>query len=144
MVRMRLATAISPQHLALRVMGGEFNWVCSSAERVSSGSMAASEQRDAAEEKHFCDHVAKPRGLRDMHQNGMTFRSSVSSAKLDRIYCNQHITEQLDRSISCTTLEWRTELSDHRPVIFSRRLPHRTSNQQHVIPATAYQHDDFL
>eukprot|EP00959_Pyramimonas_sp_CCMP1952_P307674 6439858-Pyramimonas_sp.AAC.1 len=54
----------------------------------------------------------------------MTFASSSAWSRLDRLYCNQHVAEQLDRDIKAVALEWKPHLSDHRAVLFSRRLPH--------------------
>ena len=48
------------------------------------------------------------KGLYEIDQPEHTHADATSSAKLDRVYVNDHLTEQLDKTLSCTATNWWT------------------------------------
>ncbi len=50
----------------------------------------------------------------------MGIRARLSLAKLDRVYVNQPVSDQLDKRVFSAALPW-TELSQHRPLAFGRQ-----------------------
>ena len=58
--------------------------------------------------------------LYELFQPEPTHEGPPSFAKLDRVYVNQHIADQLDKRIFSSALPW-TGLSQHRPLAFGRQ-----------------------
>ena len=50
--------------------------------------------------------------------------------------------EQIDRELQAVALEWN-DLSNHRAVLVSRRLPERLTEHGKPIPREIYSHPDF-
>ena len=142
-LRCRLANAIAPKGSVLTVLGGDFNWVTAEGDRISLSTATPSSRNDSNEENHFKNIVARPHGLHEMFQMEPTHASATSRSRLDRIYCNQHVVEQLDRHIKVVALEWKPQLSHHRAVLFARRLPHAVSSDERPVCVQSIQHDDF-
>jgi exonuclease III len=122
-LRLRIANNIANKNRALTILAGDFNYVPTDADRMNLNDISASGRRDKQEEAHFQATVAAPHGLHEMTQHEFTFASRNSRARLDRFYANYPASEQLDRHFRSAALEWRTDLSMHRAVQFSRRAP---------------------
>ena len=62
--------------------------------------------------------------LHELYQPQHTYADAAATSRIDRVYTNQHVVEQLDRHIFVAPLEF-TRLSQHRPLAFGRvgRLP---------------------
>ena len=54
----------------------------------------------------------------------------MSNSRIDRVYLNNHISEQLDHKFGCSTLPRRADLSSHAPLSFFRKGPSNTNNLQ--------------
>ncbi|CAK0805666.1 unnamed protein product, partial [Prorocentrum cordatum] len=61
----------------------------------------------------------------------------------DRVYMNRDVTDQIDRQLRAAALEWRPQLSAHRPVLVSRTAPQRLSESARRVPDFAVQRPDF-
>lgn len=77
----------------------------------------------------------------DLHQPDTTHRCAVAHARLDRIYLNQHIVEQVDRELQVVALDW-FDLSHHRAVLAARKIPDKLEHTHRVIPKQVYTHPD--
>ena len=143
LLRERLAQNVVDQNDALTVIGGDFNYVTSTQDRTSLSSAEESGRRDSSEEAHFQSILATKFGFHEMFQGEPTHASSNSRARLDRIYTNQHVAEQLDRHLRVSALEWRSDLSHHRAVFFSRSSPQRLPVAERGVSTTAVNHADF-
>ena len=125
--------SIAPQSSVLTVLGGDFNYVTDNIERVSTSTASSSNRRDTSEERHFNNVVSGPFGLQEMFQAEPTHALASARSRLGRMYCNQHVVEQLDRHIKAVALEWNPHLSHHRAVLFSQQLPQKLpSHEQQV------------
>ena len=102
-----------------------------------------STRSDAGEENHFRNQITIPYGVEEMFQPELTHASASVRSRLDRIYCNQHTSEQLDRHFRVAALEWCMESSNHRAVVFARMQPHKIASSERKITAKATNHDDF-
>ena len=122
-MRCRMANHCLPQNTCLTVMAGDFNWVTMPQDRVSLTSAQFSTTDDSKDEQHWKTAVAQPIGLHELHQPLHTHSSAQARSRLDRVYWNQHFAEQLDRTLTCTTLEWQPSLSAHRAISFARKTP---------------------
>lgn len=78
----------------------------------------------------------------ELQQPQFTYESKVVRSRIDRIYANNYIADQLDRHYACTALPW-TPLSSHRPVSFSRCKPTHKHNNPSTLPQAPLQHRDW-
>ena len=117
-IRGVLANNIVGQMMALSTIGGDFNFVTSNEDRYTKATMSWSGHKDAAEQKDWEDRLEKPHGLHELHQPMATHNSGVARSRLDRLYTNHHVAEQLDSRFGCSCLDWCPQHSHHRPVVF--------------------------
>ena len=73
----------------------------------------------------------------------MTHSGSTAFSRIDRFYSNQHVAEQIDRELQAVALEWRPDLSAHRPIFVDRRLPVEAGYITRPISKSCYTHPDF-
>ena len=66
-------------------------------------------------------------GIAELHQHEMTHRCAVAQSRLDHIYLNQDIVEQIDRELPVEALDW-TSLSHHRAVMSACKIPEKLEN----------------
>ena len=55
-----------------------------------------------------------------------TYDSGIARSRLDRVYANHHVSDQMDAKFGCACLDWVPHLSNHRPVVFYRFRQTRT------------------
>ena len=127
----------------LSVLGGDFNWVTANSDRISISTASPSMRNDNGEDNHFKNHISIPHDLHEMFQSEPTHASASTRSRLDRIYCNQHVSEQLDRHLKVAALEWKVEVSNHRAVLFSRMLPQKVAHNERKVSDSAVKHEDF-
>lgn len=140
-LRHRIAGAIRPRHEALTIIGGDFNWTVQEQDRRSKSNMVNSGRGGVAEEKHFLSCMS---GFEELFQEEMTHECDSAFSRIDRIYSNQHAAETIDRELRAAALEWRRDLSNHRPVFASRRLPDKSNAGLKPITTDIYTHRDFV
>ena len=59
----------------------------------------------------------------------------MKQPRLDRVYLNYHLEDQLDHEIRCTALPWVSSLiSSHRPLWFEWRPPEPHQDTIKAIP----------
>ena len=78
-------------------------------------------RRDNVGAQCFQQQVVQTGGFFELHQEHHTFEGGRAMSRLDRVYANWHVSEQLDRTVECTASAWPHTLSDHRPLLFARR-----------------------
>ena len=118
----------------LTVVAGDFNFVQEREDRWSKAEADFSGDRDLAEAQHWRDCFAGDSRLREIWQPAATHDGPISRARLDRVYSTGHVADQLDRMVGATVLEWRQDLSHHRPLAFSRIAPPRKESGDRPIP----------
>ena len=117
-----VAAEVANKETVLTVMGGDFNWAARDSDRRAMTTGVAGGARDRGEERHFEVTLGARHSLHEMHQPEETYTSRRSRVRLDRIYSNHHIVDQLDHVFQAVALEWPGwDCSDHRAVLFSRR-----------------------
>ena len=137
------APFIVHRNSVLSIAVGDFNWATADNVRRSLNGLETSGARNRGEERRFEKTVATPHGLHEQYQNDFTHQSSSAWSRLDRIYCNQHVVEQLDRELRVTALDWREDLSNHRAVGFSRKIPDEAASGRRGVSEAAIKHVDF-
>ena len=60
--------------------------------------------------------------LSELYQPHGTHDNAGARSRLDRIYTSSGVADQLDAQLGCAALDWCKHLSDHRPIIFFRRV----------------------
>lgn len=127
----------------LTILGGDFNYTTEEGDRINLANAADAGRRDKPEQQHFQTILGDPFGLFELHQPSFTFATSNSRARLDRIYANFPVADQLDRHFRSSALEWRTDLSLHRAVRCSRSTPHHVNKDRAPISDNIIQDSDF-
>ena len=126
-IRKKIADRTKPVHGALSIVGGDFNYVTEEKDRwtLAKGDWSCTD--NSADQKDFLEKLGPQTGLHELHQEHATHRSGLAQSRLDRVYTNQHCSVQLDSSLGCAALEWDTDISHHRPVIFFKN--HRSKDE---------------
>ena len=116
-----LSTAIQPQAEVLSILMGDFNYVAHHRDRFNKANNNGVESSDGTEESSFRRVLGEPFDLCELQQEEYTHDSALGRSRLDRVYSNHHLSDQLDRRIGCVALNWVPWLSAHRPVGFFRQ-----------------------
>ena len=64
--------------------------------------------------------------FRNFNQPMATHDSGHVKSRLDRVYTNHHVCDQIDSRFGCACLDWAPHLSHHRPVVFFRHRPSKS------------------
>ena len=104
---------------ALMVLAGDFNFVMIEADRWNKQAGLHSGASDAAEAAHW-RRVLPATLLYELHQSEPTHEGPFSLARLDRVFTNQTVADQLDKRVFSAALAW-TGGSQHRPLAFGRQ-----------------------
>ena len=116
----KLAARLNPTDKVLTVMIGDFNFVEEKQDRWDKENGKWTGDKDHQEAIYFHDTIGKPFKLVEWAQPQMTCETAKARSRIDRLYCIQHISHQLDRMCTIHALEWCPELSAHRPISFGR------------------------
>ena len=120
-----LSTAIQPQAEVLSILMGDFNYVAHHRDRFNKANNNGVESSDGTEESSFRRVLGEPFDLCELQQEEYTHDSALGRSRLDRVYSNHHLSDQLDRRIGCVALNWVPWFSAHRPLVFFDRLAPR-------------------
>lgn len=120
-VRSQLREVLGRRPRSLWIILGDFNYVTKGEDRFCLDSGMFTGARDAAEQRHWREHVAARTGLREISQPSYTFQSTSSRSRLDRIYTNHHTADFFSSTFFAIALPWPVGVSDHRPLSIGRR-----------------------
>ena len=118
--REALAGQIAPANKVLTVLAGDFNYVTDRSDRICAKTAALTAAGDQDDGEHFQQVLGIPHGLAEWSQQHFTHSNTIGRSRIDRMYCNQHVTTQLDRDCTCAALSADQSLSTHRPISFRR------------------------
>jgi len=133
-VRLKIAEHMGDRRCTLSILMGDMNTVANPSDRWCKQTSQYTGGRDEDEERHWERVVAEPTGLVELKQEEPTFESAKCLSRIDRVYTNQHLVEQLDRNIACAALHDDKNASDHRPVAFSRTCKPKQDSEPILIP----------
>ena len=102
-------------------MIGDFNYAAHRCDSFNKDDSFQQRAQGPSDEDHFCKLLRDPFGFCELAQEEYTHDSAIGRSRLDRVYSNHHLTDQLDRCMGCAALTWVPGLSAHRPVAFFRR-----------------------
>ena len=86
--------------------------------------------------------LREQKGFQELEQPEFTHENGQAFSRLDRIYSNHELHEQLDRNY-CMHVKSKTKLSDHKAVCFSKSAADKQFKTQNYLSAAYYKHPDF-
>ena len=116
-----IAQQVPPTHTHTTIMAGDFNFVEHREDRLHLRNMDYTGDKDSQETNHFKQTLTNPHHLQAVFQPHYTHKTTTTMAKLDRFYLNHHPYDQIDHTFHCTTLGWNADLSDHSPLLLTKR-----------------------
>ena len=145
-----IGAKIAPADTTLTIIMGDFNFVTEEKDRWSTDSGTWSGKKDELDAGHWDQHVNSPNKLHDMYQPEPTCTTTEANtedhqalvlSRIDRVYHNHHITDQLDHNFAITALPFNED-SAHRPLTFSKSG--RQKPKEHSpFPAIQLKHPDW-
>ena len=142
-LRHQISNNIASEQITLTMVAGDFNSVVDPMDRYSIATAATSTRNDKGEGSHFKNTTGLAHGMVEMHQLEHTHAAASTRSRLDRIYCNQHVSEQLGKNLKAVALGWKPAVSSHRAVLFSHFSPHHVAKEDRQVAAHACQHAEF-
>ena len=115
-----LLPTFRPQTEALTLLLGDWNFTADPTDRFCRSTANWTGAVDN-EEADALATMLKPHRFHELHQDEFTHSSERGESRLDRVYSNHHLMDQLDRDWGCAALAWTKAMSDHRPVSMFRR-----------------------
>jgi len=134
----QLSEHIQPKDEVLTVISGDFNFVEGERDRYCTDSGEWTGLKDSSEADLFREHIRSPHGMFELEQNQFTCEAGGARSRIDRMYCNQHLSYQLDKHMACNVLEWEKSVSVHRAIVFSRRTPQPKDPESKPIPTCEF------
>ena len=142
-----LATAMRPQSQVLSIMMGDWNFVVDTTDRFEGEEARWTGRQDAVEAAAFASTFGLPHGFVELDQPEFTHESGRTQARgasrLDRVYSNHHLMDQLDHEWGCSALNWTKRLSHHRPVSFCRRAKQEDGEADKPLDAGVFRDPDW-
>ena len=142
-----LAAAMRPQSQVLSLMMGDWNFVMDTTDRFEGEEARWTGGQDAVEAATFASTFNQPHGFVELDQPEFTHESGRTQARgasrLDRIYSNHHLMDQLDHEWGCSALRWTKRLSHHRPVSFFRRAKSEDGETGKPLDAAVFRDPDW-
>ena len=84
-------------------------------------------------------NISSVHGLFEFEQEHFTHHSSTGTSKLDRVYMNVPVVDQLDYRIGCVALSWLPPTtSSHRPISFRHEAAPAKLPAERSLPARVF------
>ena len=119
---------LAPHDQVLSILMGDWNFVMETEDRLCLHTMDYTGRSDKPLARHF-QSMLDTYELHEIEQPAYTHENSTAHSRIDRIYMNHHVSDQLDRQFSASTLP-RTNLSTHKPITFARKSKQADTNDQ--------------
>ena len=133
---------IAPQQRVLSLIVGDFNFVSHTSDRWNKEEGKWSGDGDKKDRDTIAEALLAPHHFHEVYQPAFTCEVARARSRIDRIYSNHYVADQLDRHYSCTVRLW-TRLSAHRPLSFARISPKRAPSIPPPIPIGPLTHPDW-
>ena len=145
--RRLLSSHLSPTCSTLSIVVGDWNYVVHCKDRWCHAQQNWTGHSNTKEAEEADELVFHPADLHELYQENHTHFSTIASSRIDRVYTNHHLSEQLDHRFGCTTLPRQSQLSTHAAISFSRTKPStHTPGTEHSTPTlthTTINHPDW-
>ena len=133
---LRLQKEMRPQLKVLSILMGDFNFVMKNEDRLCLRTMEHTGRHDKPTADRF-NQLLEEHKLHELEQPIYTHTNTTAHSRIDRIYSNHHVADQLDRTFAISALA-RTNLSTHRPITFSRKTKPKNNANDNQGPFPAY------
>ena len=139
----QLRENISSNDSVLTILMGDWNFVMETEDRLCLRTMDFTGRADRPLARKF-QTVLDAYQLHELEQPAFTHENTTAHSKIDRIYTNHHVSEQLDRQFSASTLP-RTKLSSHKAITFARQSKQADDQQPKKVqfPSYVLQHEHW-
>ena len=114
-----LSENLSPKDEALTILMGDWNFVMKTDDRFCIRTLQSTGHTDNPTARQF-QQFLDSHALHELEQPAFTHENTTAFSRIDRIYANHHMTDQLDRHFCAAALA-HTKLSTHRPITFARQ-----------------------
>ena len=98
---------------------------------------------DLKEAEYFHDVVWTPHGSQEILQPHSTHVNGMAYSRLDRVYSNHYLSDQLDRNYCCFLVKVPKGLSAHHAIAFARQIPRDVGPKPVNITESTINHPDF-
>jgi len=142
-LRGKLSGALTTPSKALTLLMGDFNTVVHDDDRINPLAQTETGRRDAVEEEHWRNAVARKFDMYELEQPLATYQEGGTRSRIDRVYTNQPPSDQLDKRVGCAALEWVPKLSAHRAITCVRAEKSHSINPNSAIPDWVLDHQRF-
>ena len=97
------------------------------------------------EKQAFRAELWDKRQFEELSQDDFTHENGTARSRTDRAYCNQHLSEQLERHIECSVMPFPLTLSAHQPLCFAKRVAKMQEDRGKNKPVQSWclQHPSF-
>ena len=137
-----LARRIRPREEVLTIMLGDWNFAACEKDRLNKATGQWSGLQDKSSSELWLKEIQTPHNFHEFQQPAFTCNVAAARSRIDRVYANNFVADQLDRKYSCVALPW-TELSSHRPISFARRTPTKHNRTNPCLPTGPMDHKDW-
>ena len=134
---------LRPRETALSILFGDWNYVAQDEDRFCKYDARWTGDPDAPEQRWFSQTFCSERGFQELAQPDYTHDSALGQSRLDRVYSNHPLADQLDRDWGCSALDWSKGLSNHRPISFFRRGHTKRDFQSRPLPSSVFTHPEW-
>ena len=126
-----LKMKLAPTNTTLSVVAGDWNYVTHHKDRWCNTQKDWTGRKDTKEAEEADEGTFHPAGLHELYQENHTYISTIATSRIDRVYTNHHLSDQLDYKFGCTTLPREGRLSSHAAISFYRQKPptHKHDNK---------------
>ena len=140
-LRNSIASHAPSPHFCHSIIMADFNYVTSDDDRVQLRNGTTSGAPDASDEAHFRRVLSERHSFKELQQDAFTHELNGCRSRLDRVYSNHALSDQLDRQYVCHAHPW-TPLSSHRPVSFARIHSRKDRKVASSLQAAVCMHED--
>ena len=120
---------LAPCTTTLSIVTGDWNYVVHPKDRWACTSQTWTGAKDRKEAEEGDEHTFHPHNLHELYQENHTYFSTNATSRIDRVYSNHHLSEQLDHKFGCTTLTRHAGLSAHAALSYYRQRPPQRNNE---------------
>ena len=111
---------ISPRAEVTSFVFGDYNFTIHEKDRLQKASGEWSGLSNRREGNQWNESMFQRHGLVEWQQELMTCETGLVYSRIDRIYCNQHVSDNLNRHFYAAALPPASPLSAHRPLQFAK------------------------
>ena len=119
---------LAPNTSTLSIVAGDWNYATHNNDRWCCSRQTWTGDNNRTEADEANEQTFHPHHLHELYQENHTYFSTKATSRIDRVYTNHHLSEQLDHKFGCNTLTRPAELSTHAALSYYRQRPPQHNN----------------